>query len=160
MGAVAAAIRTARPDAEIHVSDIDPFAVDCARRNVPTATAHIGDLFAPLADDLRFDVIAVNAPYVPSDEIAQMPPEARDHELRAALDGGPDGVQVHRRIAADLDPWLAPGGCVLIETAAHLAHLTAAALQRAGLTTRTIRDDGLGATVVTGISGGGAGEIA
>ncbi len=160
VGAVAAAIRTARPDADIHLSDIDPFAVDCARRNVPTATAHTGDLFDPLPRGLQFNVIAVNAPYVPTDHIAQMPPEARHHELRAALDGGPDGVQVHRRIAAELDSWLVAGGHLLIETAAHLAPLTAAALQDAGLTTRTIHDDALGATVVTGISGGEADENA
>lgn len=160
IGAVAAAISEARPDAEIHLSDIDPFAVDCARRNVPSATAHVGDLFAPLPQGTQFDVIAVNAPYVPTDKIERMPPEARDHELRAALDGGPDGVQVHRRMAADLGPWLAPGGHVLIETAAHLSHLTAAALQTRGLTTSVLHDDDIGGTIVTGSSGGTSGEIA
>ncbi|MGA8851539.1 MAG: putative protein N(5)-glutamine methyltransferase [Aeromicrobium sp.] len=160
VGAVAAAIRTSRPDADLHLSDIDPFAVDCARHNVPSAAAHTGDLFDPLPRGLQFDVIAANAPYVPTDHIAQMPPEARHHELRAALDGGPDGVQVHRRIAAGLGSWLAPGGHLLIETAEHLAPLTAAALHRAGLATRTIHDEALGATVVTGISGGEAEENA
>lgn len=153
VGAVAAAISAERPDAHIHLSDIDPFAVDCARRNLPAASAHVGDLFEPLPQDAQFDVVAVNAPYVPTDRIAQMPPEARDHELRAALDGGADGAQVHRRIAADLGPWLVPGGHVLIETAAHLAPLTAATLEAVGLTTRAVHDDDLCATVVVGHRG-------
>ena len=123
---------------------------------MPTATAHTGDLFDPLPRGLQFDVIAVNAPYVPTDDVAQMPPEARHHELRAALDGGPDGVRVHRRHRGGPGSWLVPGGHLLIETAAHLAPLTAAALQDAGLTTRTVHDDALAATVVTGISGGEA----
>jgi len=148
VGAVGAAVADARPDAEIHLADIDPFAIDCARRNIPSATDYTGDLFAPLPHNLRFDVIAVNAPYVPTDQIAQMPPEARDHELRATLDGGYDGVEVHRRIAADVARWLSPGGHVLIETAAHLAPLTSAALESGGLTTRIVQDHELSATVV------------
>ncbi len=164
VGAVAAAVLAARPDARAHLSDLDPVAVDCARRNVPTAVACIGDLFDPLPRDLRFDVVTVNAPYVPTDEIAQMPPEARDHERRMALDGGADGVHVHRRIAEAVASWLAPDGHVLIETAAHLAPLTAAALSAAGLRTRTVHDDQLDATVVVATSGhrsgGTSGQIA
>jgi release factor glutamine methyltransferase len=160
VGAVAAVVGRDRPGATLHLADIDPFAVDCARRNVPRARAHTGDLFDPLPHDLRFDVVAANAPYVPTDEIAHMPPEARDHELRAALDGGLDGVAVHRRIAAEVARWLSPGGSVLIETAAHLAPLTAAALETAGLVTRTASDEAVGGTVVVGRSGGGTAPIA
>ena len=52
---------------------------------------HEGDLYDALPGDLlgRVDVLAVNAPYVPTDEIALMPTDARDHEHRIALDGGP-----------------------------------------------------------------------
>ncbi len=46
-------------------------------------------------------MLVANAPYVPTDEIALMPPEARDHEPRVALDGGTDGLDVHRRIIAE-----------------------------------------------------------
>ena len=61
-----------------------------------------GDLYDALPDRLRgsVDVLVVNAPYVPTDAIATMPPEARDHEPRVALDGGGDGVDLHRRVAA------------------------------------------------------------
>lgn len=150
VGAIAAVIARDRPCASIHLSDVDPFAVDCARRNVPAATAYTGDLFAPLPQDVRFDVIAVNAPYVPTDEIVTMPPEARDHERHAALDGGTDGVEIHRRIAAGLQRRLAPGGHVLIETARRLAPATSAALAMHGFSTRTSQDDDLAATVVIG----------
>ena len=79
---------------------------------------HEGDLYDALPGDLRgrVDVLAVNAPYVPTDAIATMPPEARDHEARIALDGGGDGLDVHRRVAAGARDWLAPGGHLLIET--------------------------------------------
>ena len=93
-------------------------ALACARTNVPAATAHLGDLYDALPGRLRgrIDVLAANAPYVPTDRIADMPPEARDHEPRAALDGGADGVDLHRRIAAGAPDWLAPGGVLLVET--------------------------------------------
>ena len=58
----------------------------------------------------RVDVVVANAPYVPTDAIALMPPEARDHEPAVALDGGVDGLDVQRRVAAAAPGWLAPGG--------------------------------------------------
>ena len=159
VGPVAAAIAQERPGATIHLCDVDPIAVECARTNVPTATAYSGDLFAPLPPGLRFDVIAVNAPYVPTDEIAMMPAEAREHEHPPALDGGEDGVQVHRRIATKVAQWLAPDGHVLIETADHLAELTSEALAEHGIATRLVHDDDLGAAVVVGIPAGRPAQI-
>ena len=63
---------------------------------------HEGDLYDPLPDGLRgrIELIVVNAPYVPTAEIGLMPPEARLHEPAVALDGGIDGVGIHRRVAA------------------------------------------------------------
>ena len=91
-----------------------------------TAALHLGDLYdaLPVALRGRVDVLAANAPYVPTDRIALMPPEARDHEPRLALDGGVDGVDLHRRIAAGAAEWLAPGGVLLIETSPAQAPLT------------------------------------
>ena len=65
------------------------------------------------------DVLIVNAPYVPTADLAFLPTEAREHEPRLALDGGADGVEVHRRVAADASGWLAPDGVVLTETSRH-----------------------------------------
>lgn len=141
------------PAPRLHVADIDPTAVRCAARNLGAAgEAHLGDLYGALPPALRgrVDVLAANAPYVPSGEIRLMPPEAREHEPLATLDGGPDGVALHRRIARDAADWLAPHGVLLIETSRRQAPLTAAAMHAAGLTPTPHRDDDLAATVVAG----------
>ncbi len=138
--------------AEVHLADLDPLALDCARSNVSHGQVHLSDLYADLPVDLRgrVDVLAANAPYVPSDEVARMPPEARDHEPIVALDGGPDGVEVHRRIAAEAAEWLAPGGSLVIETSARQASLTAGAMVAGGLSTRVVTDPQVGGCVVVG----------
>ncbi len=79
-----------------------------------------------------------------------MPPEARDHENRVALDGGADGTDLHRRIAEGAPAWLAPGGHLLIETGRGQAATTEAHMRRAGLVTTVARDEGRAATVVIG----------
>ena len=153
-GAVGAVVADAVPGVLLMATDLDPAAVACARRNVEPRGGRVvvGDLFGALPDELRgrVDVLAVNAPYVPTDAIALMPPEARDHEARLALDGGDDGVAVHRRVAAGVRSWLSPGGVLLIETSERQAPLTVAALASAGLGTEVLRDDDRDATVVTG----------
>jgi release factor glutamine methyltransferase len=144
-----------RPDVELHASDIEARAVHCARRNLDgIGTVHQGDLTDALPDQLagRVDVIVVNAPYVPSDEIAMMPLEARDHEPRVALDGGADGVDIHRRIAERAPRWLRPGGHLIIETSRRQAPLTLDAMTRHGFDARVVRSDDLDATAVTGRS--------
>jgi release factor glutamine methyltransferase len=139
--------------AEVHAADISDAAVACARANAPHARLHLGDLFAALPAGLagRVDVLAANAPYVPTDRIAVMPPEARDHEPAAALDGGHDGVDLHRRLAAEGTRWLAPGGALLIETSPSQAPLTTAAMAEAGLVTDLVLDDVVGGCVAVGV---------
>ncbi|MEO5664588.1 MAG: putative protein N(5)-glutamine methyltransferase, partial [Nocardioides sp.] len=137
---------------EVHLGDLDPVALSCARLNVPHGQTHLSDLYAALPVDLerRIDVVAANAPYVPTDRIALMPPEARDHEQRMALDGGADGVDLHRRIAAGAPVWLAPGGVLMIETSPLQAALTAQAMHDAGLSTEVVTDEEIGGCVVVG----------
>jgi release factor glutamine methyltransferase len=98
-GPVAAALLRRRPDLRVCASDVDPEAVECARALVPDV--YCGDLFA-------------NAPYVPTDSLTMLPRESRA-EAFTALDGGPDGLDIHRRIAAQATEWLQPGGSVLTE---------------------------------------------
>ncbi|MGW4651695.1 putative protein N(5)-glutamine methyltransferase [Kitasatospora sp. NPDC004289] len=151
-GAVAAVLARG-PHAELHAADLDPAAVACARRNLPaSARLHQGDLYAPLSDGLRgrITVLVANAPYVPTDEIRFLPPEARDHEPLATLDGGPDGLAVQRRVIAGAPRWLAPGGHLLIETSARQAPATAATMTAAGLRPRTTTSAPHDATVVVG----------
>ncbi|ONI86575.1 methylase [Actinosynnema sp. ALI-1.44] len=152
-GAVGAALTAAAPElhaVELHAVDIDPAAVECARHNV--ANVHLGDLYTPLPAELRgrVDILVANAPYVPTDAIALMPPEARDHEPLVALDGGADGLAVQRRVTAQARDWLAPGGHLLIETSDRQAAHTAAAFVEHGLAPRIARSDEAGATVVIG----------
>ncbi len=153
-GAIGIAVAAALGAADLHAADIDPAAVACARKNVSAAGGHVyeGDLFGPLPAELRgrVDVLAVNAPYVPTAEIALMPAEARLYEPAIALDGGSDGVAIHRRVAADAASWLAPRGRLLIETSGRQAELTAAAIRAGGLVATVISDDDLAATVVAG----------
>jgi release factor glutamine methyltransferase len=92
-------------------------------------------------------------PYVPTDAIAQMPPEARDHEPPVALDGGPDGLDVARRLIAGAPVWLAAGGSVLFETGEGQAPAAVAAAVSAGLAPSVVTDDELGGTVVVGTAG-------
>ncbi|MER5868584.1 putative protein N(5)-glutamine methyltransferase [Streptomyces sp. NPDC002044] len=152
VGALGAAVAARVPGGvELHAADIDPVALAFARRNVAPYGGAVweGDLYGPLPASLRgrVEVLVVNAPYVPTDEVALMPAEARDHEPLVSLDGGADGLDVHRRVAAGALPWLAPGGHLLIETSAHQAARTASALSSAGLEVRTAESRELYATV-------------
>lgn len=153
-GAVGAAIAASIPSIRLHAVDIDPAAVDCARRNLASAggTVYEGDLYEPLPAALRgrVDVLVANAPYVPTAEIRLMPPEARIHESPVALDGGEDGLQLQRQVAAGAPRWLAAAGCLLIETSARQAEATAEILASNGLHPRVVASDELDATVVIG----------
>jgi release factor glutamine methyltransferase len=154
-GALAAAVARSSGPLEVWASDVDPAAVACARRNLPPERVVQGDLYAALPPTLRgrADVVLANGPYVPSGEVAGMPPEARDHEHRVALDGGPDGLDLQRRVIAEAPGWLAPGGLVLVETGLPQLGATQALVTAAGLAARVWRDDERGALVVGGYAG-------
>jgi release factor glutamine methyltransferase len=158
-GALGVALATVLGRAvELHAADIDPVAVACARRNVEPlgGQVHLGDLFAALPADLRgrVDVLLANVPYVPTEELALMPAEARLHEPVGTLDGGPDGLDVLRRVAHEALRWLAPGGHLLTEASARQAEAAAGVLSSAGLTASVERSDEYDATMVVGSSGG------
>ena len=154
-GAVGVALATALGQVELHAADIDPAAVRCARRNVGAVggRVHEGDLFAALPDELRgrIDILAANVPYVPTGEVGLLPAEARDHEPLVALDGGADGLDVLRRLAAEAPSWLAPGGCLLVETSERQAASAVDAFTTAGLRVRLAASEELSANVVIGV---------
>lgn len=155
-GAVAAAVAVAAAGhrLDLYATDIDPVAVRCARRNLAATDAQVfeGDLDEPLPTRLRgrVDVLVANAPYVPTEGIAMMPPEARVHEPRVALDGGPDGLDVLRRVVRAAPRWLAPRGTLLVEASEGQAPQVAAAMQRTGLRPRVLGCPDLDGTVVAG----------
>ncbi|WP_027941764.1 putative protein N(5)-glutamine methyltransferase [Amycolatopsis taiwanensis] len=144
---------------ELHAADIDPVAVRCARRNLAAVggRAHLGDLYQPLPPDLRgrVDILLANVPYVPTDAVALLPAEAREHEPRIALDGGPDGLAVTRRVAAGAPAWLAPGGRLLTEASERQAARIAEVFAAAGLVPSVAHSADLDATVVVGTASGG-----
>lgn len=152
-GALLALLLTRRPDVEGYAADLDPAAVACARRNLAPDRVLQGDLYDALPRHLlgRVDVLVVNAPYVPSGEIARMPPEARDHERRVALDGGSDGLDVHRRVATAAATWLAPDGVLLIEVAERQVAAATAMLGSHALATEVVTDPERDATAVRAV---------
>jgi release factor glutamine methyltransferase len=152
-GAVGAALAAAL-DVELYAVDVDPEAVRCARRNVGPVggVVYAGDLYAPLPADLhgRVEVLVANAPYVPTDDIRLLPLEARLHEPRTALDGGPDGLDVLRRIAAEAPRWLARGGHLLVETSELQAPQMTKVVGGAGMIPLTSSSEELNAHIVVG----------
>ena len=158
VGAIGAALVACVGRLEVHAVDIDPAAARCARRNLQGSGGRVyeGDLFDPLPPALRgrVGVIVANVPYVPSDEVRLLPVEARSHEPLVALDGGPDGLDVLRRVAAGAPDWLAPGARLLIETSERQVMPAVAAFEASGLTVRVESSDDLNATVVIGTSVG------
>ena len=147
---VAASVAHRTPGAEVHAADLDPVALGWAAVNLAgRGSVWCGDLLDPLPDALRgrVAVLAANAPYVPRAAIATMPPEAREHEPLLALEGGPDGVDVQRRLLAAAPDWVRPGGHVAVETSRAQADATRAACP-AGWTTEVRRDEDVDGTVV------------
>ena len=153
-GALGVALATMLGEVELHAADVDPVAVACARRNVEPigGQVHHGDLFAPLPAALlgRVTVLLANVPYVPSADLDLMPAEARLHEPVATLDGGPDGLDVLRRVAAETSRWLAPGGLLLTEASDRQADAAAGVLRSARLTATVVSSAEHDATVVVG----------
>ncbi|MDN4071959.1 putative protein N(5)-glutamine methyltransferase [Fictibacillus terranigra] len=154
-GAAGAILAASHEDIQLYASDIDPKAVQCARRNIDAFGGHAyqGDLYEPLPETLRgsVNVLVANAPYVPTDAIGLLPAEARLHEDRIALDGGKDGLDIQRRVAAGAPNWLAPGGYLLVETSDRQAPLSLATFTEIGLLSRVVSSSELESTVVMGM---------
>lgn len=155
-GALGLALATQADLAELHAADVDEAAVACARRNLAAVGGAVyqGDLFEPLPDRLRgrVGVLLANVPYVPSDEVALLPAEARLHEAWGALDGGRDGLDLLRKVAEGAPGWLAPGGHLLIETSEWQAPLATRIFASHDLEPRVASDEESGAHVIIGIT--------
>ncbi|MET8764646.1 putative protein N(5)-glutamine methyltransferase [Lentzea sp. NPDC004782] len=146
-GAIGAVIQHRLPDATVYAADIDPVAAECARKNLTNVFE--GDLFDALPTHIKghIDVVVANVPYVPTDDIQFMPPEARDFEARIALDGGTDGLDILRRVAAQAAVWLRPGGHLMSETSERQAPEALAAFTAAGLGAKLVTSEDAAAVV-------------
>ena len=100
--------------------DVSEKALELARENAELNEAEINfiqsDLFTRIRE--RFDLIVSNPPYIPSAEIETLQREVKDFEPRLALDGGADGLEIYRKIAADVSKHLTRGGTLLMEVGA------------------------------------------
>lgn len=150
-GAIAAVLAARLPEATIAAADIDPAAIACARRN-HAGPVYQGDLFDALPAEMRgtLDIVVCNAPYVPTAAIATMPPEARDHEFRATLDGGRDGLDLLRTVAVAAPTWLSQPGHLVMEVGDSQVDSASAIFAQAGFTPTIRTDEERGAIAITG----------
>ncbi|HYE20465.1 MAG TPA: peptide chain release factor N(5)-glutamine methyltransferase [Tepidisphaeraceae bacterium] len=125
-GCVAAAIAHNVKTAVVVATDISEKAVEVARKNVERlglagrVEVRHGDLFDPIremVDPMPFDVIVANPPYIASAQIAGLDRSVREYEPTTALDGGPDGLDLHRRILAQAPERLNKNGRIFLEIA-------------------------------------------
>lgn len=121
-GALAILAALQFPDAEIDATDLSTEALEVARRNVADyglcarIALHCGDLFVPIAER-RYDLILANPPYVPAQRVGAFPPEFAAEPVLAHL-GGPDGLDIVRRVITEVPARLASGGILVVEVGA------------------------------------------
>ena len=122
-GCVAIAFARQRPTWNVTASDISHDAVALARDNarrtgaVRNLRVVQGSLFAAVAGE-RFELVTANPPYIATAELLDLPVDVRDFEPKLALDGGADGLDLVREIAAQAPPRLAEGGLLALEIGA------------------------------------------
>ena len=147
-GAIACALAAACPDARVVATDISPAALAVAEGNVRAlglggrVRVIAGDLLEPLAaEPAALNMIVANAPYLPSGILPSLPREVFAFEPRQALDGGPDGMEVIRRLLTAAPAALRPGGRLVLEIGEEQAAPLAAVMTAAGFVDVAARDD-------------------
>ena len=137
-GCISTAIAVNHKSARVVGVELHPPTLQVAQRNLERhqvagrVELRQGDLFAPLQPGEQFDLLVSNPPYIPTAEIQTLAPNVRNHEPHRALDGGADGLDFIRRIAAEALAWVRPGGWVLIEFSPEQADSVSALFHAAG----------------------------
>jgi release factor glutamine methyltransferase len=131
-GAVAVALRAARPAGRIVATDCDARAVACARANGVDAVR--GDLFDPVPTAFRgvTDVVVAVVPYVPAAALHLLPRDTLGFEDASHYDGGPDGTDILRRVVAAAPEFLRRGGTLLLELGGRQADVLGPMLEQFG----------------------------
>lgn len=144
-GAIALALLTELPNASATLTDISEAALAVARANAEThgLAPRCGFVICDIAEgiDGPFDLIVSNPPYIAHADIAALEPEVRDHDPRLALDGGVDGLDAYRAIAAYACRLLAPGGWSIVELGFGQEAAVSALFNETGLTVTETRAD-------------------
>ena len=140
-GAIAVALSRARPTARVFATDVDPDACACARDNGVEVFA--GHLANPLPAGHRghFDVVIAVVPYVPTDQLAYLPRDVREHEPLLALDGGLEGTRVLEQAVWAGAELLHPGGALLLELGGDQAEALGVVLAAAGFAPPRLFED-------------------
>ena len=118
-GAIAIALAVHLPEARVVATDISPAALKLASENVSMhrvedcVTLMEGDLLQDVSGPI--DILVSNPPYIASAHLATLPREIRDHEPRAALDGGEEGMEVIEQLIRQAKDKLRPGGAMFVE---------------------------------------------
>src|SRR5687768_6718117 len=121
-GCIVITLLRERPDAHAVAIDISTAAIELAKRNAvrhqveSRLTFVLANCFSSLSPaECLFDLIVSNPPYLAEDDFPGLQREVKDHEPREALAGGPDGLDVVRRLLGESEAFLKPGGHLLIE---------------------------------------------
>lgn len=120
---IAISIALELPTARVVATDLSMDALALAAENVALhgvgdrVDLRQGDLFEPLTGEEPFDAVCINPPYIPADQIDALGPDIAA-EPRVALDGGPNGLEAYRRIAAEWRGYVAEGGLLALEVGA------------------------------------------
>ncbi|HEX8524756.1 MAG TPA: peptide chain release factor N(5)-glutamine methyltransferase [Tepidisphaeraceae bacterium] len=160
-GCIAAAIASRLKSAVVLASDVSEKAVEVARRNVSRlglsdrVTVERGDLFEPLksmVDAQPMDLVVANPPYIPSEKLKELDRNVREYEPVGALDGGEDGLTIHRRIIEEGAERLRSGGRMYLEIQFDQGVLATGIMERHGAyeDVRVLKDYGGNQRVVTG----------
>ena len=129
-GAIGLSVRTLVPGADVTLADCSRDALEVVRENARRLGVDVelrhGDLFRAVWHQ-KFDLIASNPPYIPTGDLPLLQREVQ-REPQLALDGGGDGLEFYRRIAADAPEHLNPGGSIYLEVGAGQADAVRALL--------------------------------
>lgn len=151
-GCIGLTLACERPALSVVLTDLSPEALAVARENLaqlasrqPDLEGRValleGDLFAPLTEGARFDLITCNPPYLSEAELREVEADVREHEPKGALVAGPAGDEVLVRLAREVGRWLAPGGVLLVEIGPSQGARCRTLFEEAGLRdVRVLRD--------------------
>lgn len=137
-GAIGITLAHELEDSEVFLTDIDMDAMSTAISNAHLNNVFkrchflVGDMFNAIPDDIKYDVLVCNPPYIESAEIPKLDVEVRDHEPMLALDGGEDGLDFYRIIAMKAGSHIADGGFLALEIGCNQAKAVTSLLEESG----------------------------